>query len=366
MRKDMGKYEVPALLDMRGADDGASLVLMVSGGSDSTALAYLVSEYLGARGSDAPCAIFHVNHQLRGADADADEAFVAALADGLGLPVVSERIDVAAEAAANKENVEACARRIRYEHAARALAELGGGEGLGHLLVAHTLDDRVENFYMRSIVGTGPGGFRAMKRVSGLIVRPLLSVSRDDLRAYIEARAARGAFVARTAHGALWCEDATNADTDGFRAFVRHEIVPKAKERNPKLLETLERTMDLIADEDDYLAELAVDARRETLTWLDADEPTQGFVLAPAFAQLSDVLARRVVFAALGEVLGTDARVETASVEAVLAAIANGKLQSGYVNNIQGNLAVSSNKRGIRVEPMAAFRTRRKRSGAQG
>ncbi len=72
--------------------------------------------------------------------------------------------------------------------------------------------------------------------------------------------------------GARWREDATNADTDRFRAFVRHEIVARAKDRNPRLLETLTRTMNLIADEDDLLEAraneiLLREAARRIFSW---------------------------------------------------------------------------------------------------
>ena len=136
---------VPAVIDrMRSTLAARALagpdmpaLLMVSGGSDSTALAYLAA---GLR-----------------------------------------------EAGRTGENVEAVARRERYlaanealeslcRHAAAPLAD-------GRIVTAHTADDRVESFYMRSIVGTGPGGFRAMRYRNGPVVRPLLDASRDDLRA---------------------------------------------------------------------------------------------------------------------------------------------------------------------------------------
>ena len=72
-------------------------------------------------------------------------------------------------------------------------------------------------------------------------------------------------------------------------------------------------------------------------------------------------MARRVVAGALQNMLGPDARIETASVEAVLSAFEGERPKSGYVTNIQGDIAVSANKRGMLVEPMSAFRARRKR-----
>ncbi|MBC5585604.1 tRNA lysidine(34) synthetase TilS [Eggerthella sp. NSJ-70] len=349
------------------ADADTPALLMVSGGSDSTALAYIACD-LRERGMLGQLAMLHVNHQLRAADADDDARFVARLAELLSIPLFSCDIDIAGEARRTGENVEAVARRERYLAANEALESLclhaAAPLADGRILTAHTSDDRVESFYMRSIVGTGPGGFRAMKYRNGPVVRPLLDASREELRAYVSERKQVGALVACDGEGNLWREDATNAHTDRFRAYVRHEIVPRAKERNPQLLEVLGRTMNLIADEDDMLERMVDELMAGHVEAL-GDDYGAGCVLAPAFGAEPLPLRRRAVLRALQLMLGRDARVETASVEAVLAAFdegADGKPRGGYVTNIQGDLAVSANKHGVRIEPMAAYRARRKRA----
>lgn len=351
------------------------VLLMVSGGSDSTALTYLAAD-LHARGVLGPLGILHVNHRLRGADADADEEFVRRLAALLEMPLFARSVDVGALAAEEGGNVEAVARRERYRAADEALAELcrraAAPVAEGRIFTAHTADDRVESFYMRSIVGTGPGGFRAMRYRNGRVGRPLLDTGRGELRDCLRERADAGLPVARDESGALWREDATNAHTDRFRAFVRHEIVPRAKERNPHLLATLTRTMNLIADEDDMLQARADALVESAVEWIIPDSPAEGCVLQPSFGEAPTPLLRRAVAAILQGMLGVDARIETASVEAVLTGFGGeggsedplsgiGAPLGGYVTNIQGNLAVSANKHGVRIEPMSAFRARRKR-----
>ena len=354
----------------RLADADTPAMLMVSGGSDSTALAYIACE-LRERGALGQLAMLHVNHRLRGEDADEDARFVAQLAELLDVPLFSCEIDIAGEAQRTGENVEAVARRERYLAANEALESLCLHAATpladGRILTAHTADDRVESFYMRSIVGTGPGGFRAMRYRNGPVVRPLLDASRNDLRAYLVERERAEEPVAVDAEGNLWREDATNAHTDRFRAYVRHEIVPRAKERNPQLLDVLCRSMNLIADEDDMLEAQAEALANRHAAWIEQSEALgidhgAGCVLAPALGAEPRPLQRRAVLRVLGLVLGAEARVEAASVEAVLAAYDGaGAPRGGYVANIQGDLAVSANKRGVRVEPMAAFRARRKR-----
>lgn len=337
------------------------VLLMVSGGSDSTALTYLMHD-LHERGLVGPLACLHVNHKLRGEEAEEDQRFVAALAASLDIPFFCCEVDVASIAKDSGGNVEAIGRQERYIAAHEALESLCRHAMLplaeGRIITAHTQDDRVENFYMRSIKGTGPGGFRSMLYQNGPIVRPLLDVSRVALRAFIEQRAQEGGIVVRDADGALWREDATNAHTDRFRSYVRHTIVPAAKEQNARLLDTLCRTMNLIADEDDLMESLA---EQELATHAESGD---GQVrLQPSFGHLALPLQRRGVRKLLEDLIGMDGRIESSSIEAVLAAFdETGAPRSGHVVNIQGDLAVSANKQGVLIEPMARFRTRRKRA----
>lgn len=356
-----------AARDLAASD--AAVLLMVSGGSDSTALAYLGAALRDA-GDIGPVAMLHVNHQLRGEEADGDERFVSSLAELLHIPLFICSIDIAAEAARSHENVEAVARRERYLAANEALRSMCQHEGCplseARIFTAHTADDRIESFYMRSIAGTGPGGFRSMRYENGPVVRPLLDATRDELRAFLAAREAAGEPCACDAAGNLWREDATNAHTDRFRAYVRHKVVPPAKEWNEALPEVLVRSMNLIADEDDMLEQMAGELAQRDSEWVAADDTfgidrSEGFRLRPAFGAAARPLQRRAVLQLLQAMLGPDARVDTASVEAVLDGFAEGKPHGGYVANIQHDLAVSANKQGVLVEPMAYFRARRKR-----
>ncbi len=364
------------------ADGATAALLMVSGGSDSTALAYLAAE-LRERGDLAELAMLHVNHQLRGAEADADAAFVAKLAEALAIPLFLCEIDIAGEAARTHDNIEAVARRERYLAANEALLSMcqhtATPRANARIFTAHTADDRVENFYMRSIVGTGPGGFRAMRYRNGDVARPLMDLTREELRAFVLTRAEEAAParpVVRDGEGALWREDATNAHTDRFRAYVRHEVVPPARQWNPQLVSVLVRSMNLIAEEDDMLRSMAEELVRSQVRWnaqsaggeegaATATDLVEGFLLEPPFGREPRPLQRRAVRELLQRMLGSDERIDAATVEAVLDGFApaeeGGAPNSGYVANIQGDLAVSANKHGVRVEPMACFRARRNR-----
>ena len=185
---------------MRESQSSVPVLLMVSGGSDSTALLELVCAYAAGEGSDdglfvmlaaqlpAPDRIapfvLHVNHMLRGADSDADERFVRGLCEGLGVPCEVRRVDVGALVRSRRGGMEAVAREERYRLASlaleRACVQAGTEDGL--ICTAHTIDDRVETFFMRALVGTGPGGLASIPRVRGRLRRPLLDAARATAR----------------------------------------------------------------------------------------------------------------------------------------------------------------------------------------
>lgn len=385
----MGVYEqmMETVLQRRLFDEDGAVVVMVSGGSDSTALARLMARARD-EGLVSVVTMLHMNHKLRGADADADAAFVAALAEELAIPLFACEMDIAAEARRCGDNVEAVARRERYSAAQEALGSMCQHEGVplakGRIATAHTADDRIENFYMRSIVGTGPGGFRGMLYRNGPVVRPVLDCTRAQLRDYLAEEAAeRGELAAAVASASdpeaavsaadgLWREDATNSHTDRFRAYVRHEIVPKARAWSAGADGALVRTMNLIADEDDMLEAMALDIVKRDVealgplpaqaeSPLDQACPHDGYRLSPRIGSVARPLQRRVIHRLLKSMLGQGERIDAAAVEAVADCFDGGVPVSGRVDNIQGDLAVSANKQGVRIEPMAAFRARRKR-----
>ncbi len=231
----------------------APVLVMVSGGADSVTLLRLLAA--GDLGPIGPLSVLHVNHQLRGADADADEEFVRALCAELGVEVLVVRFDVAEYAAAEGLNLEDAGRRVRYRFAEEALDAACMAARVrpesGRIATAHTRDDRVETFLMRAITGSGAAGLSSIPYVRGRIVRPLLDCDRADVRSYLREL------------GQAWREDASNTDTSRLRALVRAQIVPVAEQVNPAFRETLARTIDLLADDDALLSRLADDFSRD-------------------------------------------------------------------------------------------------------
>ena len=185
------------------------MLVGVSGGSDSVALLRALLEL--SRTSDfGVAAVAHFNHRLR-ETAARDEAFCRELARTLDLPFVTESADVAAHAAAEKLSIEDAARRLRYDFLERSANDVGATR----VAVGHTLDDQAETVLLKLMRGAGPGGLGGVYPRRGIVIRPLIETSRDDLRAWLSSL------------GQPWVDDETNADVSNPRNRVRHRVLPE-------------------------------------------------------------------------------------------------------------------------------------------
>jgi len=207
---------------------GEPLLVGVSGGADSVALLSILVE-LGWRPH-----VCHLNHQLRGADSDADAEFVGQLANQYSLPSTIEACTVSPD--------EDSARRARQEFFGR-VAE---GRGIKKLVLAHTADDQVETFLLRLLRGAGvPGlvGIWPERQLGTLrVIRPMLKVRRLEIMEYLAAKKLS------------YREDKSNADTRFTRNRIRHELLPLLeREYNPSIRDVLLNTAEILRDEDFYL-----------------------------------------------------------------------------------------------------------------
>ncbi len=300
------------------------VVLMVSGGSDSTALLVRAArgevdlgEGPGGVRPDRLCAL-HVNHCLRGEASDGDERFVVDLCARLGVACEVRRVEIPRLLGEmGGGNMEEVAREERYaaawELACRLAARAGVEPGSARIAVAHTADDRVETFLMRAVTGAGMAGMSGMRASRGVVVRPLLGETRVELREYL------------TSLGIGWREDATNAEDGALRSYMRNRVVPALAARNPSLHRTIGRELDVMAEEDELLDRLA--AREAARLAVPARPGVLAFDAA-GLAACEPALARRALRHALAEALGPsrfrDMRLEARHVESVLALAAAG------------------------------------------
>ena len=322
----------------RRGQAAAPVILMVSGGADSMALLHMVATEPIDLGDGAGLAriaqerlhVLHVNHLLREADADADQHFVQENCDSLGIPCTALRVDVAKLAQERDGNVEEIGRRVRYD-AARELAqnlctEQGVSRQKAKILTAHTADDRAETFMMNVMRGSGMSGLASIPRHRGLIYRPLLDYTHDQLKDWLKAR------------GLDWHEDVTNTDTHYLRAYMRHNVLPLLKARNPLLVQTVCKIADLMTDEDDYLEGKAARKLRQ----ITLRKSESSLVLDALKLSSTDVVIARRVVRIVARQLIPEAWLEFKHVDAVLEAVAAGVGVANLPQNLEARVRLGT------------------------
>jgi tRNA(Ile)-lysidine synthase len=254
--------------------------------------------------------VFHLNHMLRGEQADQDEAFVAGLAAGLGLECVARRRDIAAIARDGGMNIEDAGRQERYRLAEQELDIFCQRQGLlpneAVIATAHTLDDRAETFLMRCMAGAGLGGLCSIPHRNGRVIRPLLDCRRTELADWLAQR------------GCSWREDQSNSDTTRLRSFVRHELLARMTARNPATLAAMGRTMDILVEEDAYLQEAASSIFERHLVPCSAQLGGAALVLEARILEAPLPIARRAMHMACNGLGVKAARIDFAHIDAIV------------------------------------------------
>ena len=267
-------------------DRGARVLVALSGGADSVALLDVLRD-LEREGHIAIAGVAHFNHQLRGGAADADEAFCRALAAQVGVPVEVGSADVRALAREQGRSIEDAARAARYAFLDAAAERLRADV----IAVAHTRDDQAETFLLRLVRGAGPRGLTGIHPRAGRVVRPLIDISRSELRAYAAER------------GLEFREDETNRDVAIPRNRVRHELIPYLeREFSPGIVDVLAREAAIARDDEDRLQIEAIDLARSVV--LMGNDGTVEVDTA-GLTSLHPAMAARVARIALGPLAKT-------------------------------------------------------------
>ncbi len=284
---------------------GDRILVAVSGGPDSVALLHLLVG-LGP-GLPLDLGVAHYDHGLRGADSRGDADFVAALAQGLNLPVHLGRGEVKAAAARDKVSLQMAARKLRL----RFLHDTRRQHAYTRIALGHTADDQVELFWLRLLRGAGLEGLKGMWPATPAgLVRPLLAVGKAVLLAWLQ----REALPYRL--------DASNLSRTYLRNRVRLDLLPHLSQLyNPRLAQTIWRTQTLLQEDERLLVkdtEAAWDRVVQTLApdcfALDLDR----------FFSLELALQRRVVRLAVGKI-GVEVTLTAPQVEALLALARSGR-----------------------------------------
>lgn len=214
---------------------GGTVVAAVSGGPDSMAMLHVLDELSPELG--IAMAVAHLDHGFR-PEAAEESRFVAAEAERLGLPFLSEKAALKESLRENPENKQNAARNARYEFLDRAADRLGASR----IAVGHTADDQAETWLMRELRGSGASGLSSIPPVRGRVIRPLIDASRDDIMDYLEFKGVRS------------ITDQSNLQPVYLRNRVRLELIPLLKKYNPKVIEALNHSVDILRAEDEFLS----------------------------------------------------------------------------------------------------------------
>ena len=215
---------------------GDGIVVGISGGYDSVCLLHILSSISSE--FDLKLYPVHVNHLLRGSEAQRDEDFVKEFCASLGLQVHIKKTDIAAKAQNEKISLEEAGRNARYEEFHRLARQMGAAK----IAVAHSKNDQAETILMRIFRGTGPEGLKGIEYKRGEIIRPLLDADRAQIEDYVNAE------------GLQAVTDSSNLHTDYFRNRIRLQVLPEInRAAGADITENLLRLSKIIVTDEDFL-----------------------------------------------------------------------------------------------------------------
>ena len=296
---------------------GEHVLVGVSGGADSVCLLIALKKL--APSLQIKLTVAHLNHGIRRQGAAADESFVRELSASIGVPLVTQRMNVHLRARRASVSLEMAAREARYSFFSTSARRVGADVAA----TAHTSDDQAETVLLKLARGAGATGLSGIARetvVQGIrVVRPLLDVTHRQACAFLRSR------------GVAWREDETNRNTAFLRNRVRHDILPLLeKTLNPSIRETLARTADIISAEDHWLAEISRAAIEEC-------RGPDGTLSVSNLREYRPAARRRVLMLWLAEVGASTEHVDFNTIERVDALLEG---RTGKMVRVDSGLAV--------------------------
>ncbi|MBE6790793.1 MAG: tRNA lysidine(34) synthetase TilS [Ruminococcaceae bacterium] len=216
-------------------NSGETVAVGLSGGADSVSLLYILNELKDELGISLIAA--HLNHCIRGAEADRDESFAVDFCESHNIPIRVLRLDIPQIAKLSGESIELCARKKRYEF----FDSLGADK----IATAHTGSDRIETFLINLSRGSGLSGLCSIPPVRDNIIRPLIDVTREEIERFCEDQAI------------LYVNDSTNFTEEYTRNKYRLKVIPELKSINPSFEQSALRCIRLLNDENDYITDLS-------------------------------------------------------------------------------------------------------------
>ena len=305
---------------------GDRVLVAVSGGADSVALLRVLNILSPDLGLYIEAA--HLNHGLRAVEAGRDAEFVRLMAAQLGVICHSGKGDVKALGQREGLSTEEAGRQARYAF----LERLARRQAFDKIALGHHMDDNAELVLMYLLRGSGPLGLSGIPPVrQKIFVRPLIQVTRADIGVFLDAL------------GSDFMSDGTNMDGRFVRNRIRHRLLPLLKASfNVRVVQALNRTLRILADEEDWSRQRTAELLEELTIAANADQVT---LAAAPLQQLHVAARRRVVRMALCQVKGTLRGVAFSHIQQVLEHIEKGAPGAGL--HLPGGLSVERRSHGV-------------------
>ncbi len=212
-------------------EKGDTVTVALSGGADSVALLHVLWSLRETLSINLRAA--HLNHGIRGNEADRDEAFVKWLCLKFDIPIVCETVDIPSIAKEKGQSLELCAREVRYDFLSR--------NSSGLIATAHTASDNTETLLFNLTRGSGTKGLSGIPPKRDNFIRPLIFCSRYDVEKYC------------IDNSLSYVTDSTNLTDDYTRNKIRHKVVTTLKEINPYLEDAVIRATDILREDNEAL-----------------------------------------------------------------------------------------------------------------
>ena len=291
-------------------EPGDGVVVGLSGGPDSVCLFHSLCSLRNELAIGDITAV-HINHGLRGEESDGDEESARALAESLNADFISFKYDVNKIAAETGEGTEEVGRRLRYG----AFENIRRRKGAARIAVAHNRNDQAETVMMRIMRGTGLKGLAGIDfiRADGVVIRPVLDLSRDEIERYCEENGLHPRI------------DSTNKEAIYTRNKIRLELLPMMKEKfNPNIVDALVRLSAQAREDEEHIMS-------EAIAYADGEEPraharwnkAEPSLRLDGFTELNSAVAKRVIMLCASRA-GMEQNMSTVNLESALRLAENG------------------------------------------
>ncbi len=244
MRNEIIKKTENTILKNELIKKGEKVLVAFSGGADSVCLLYILKSLEEKLGFKVYAC--HLNHSLRGLDADRDEEFAKSFCEKIGVEIKTKKCDIKDYARLNNISEELAGREARYSFFFEVMKE----KNIEKLAVGHHLDDQAETVLQHLLRGSGIDGLLGIRLIRENVIRPLIDFTKQEILDFCKEE------------GLDFCTDLTNFEQDYNRNRIRLDLIPKLREFNPNIAKTLSNTAKILADEADFLEETATETKK--------------------------------------------------------------------------------------------------------